>query len=39
MHLLSGSVGQHWIPFALGVLAGLVTVLLFKQLNRRKEQR
>jgi hypothetical protein len=38
MTLLADHSGHHWLSFALGVLAGLVTVLFFR-LRRRKEDR
>ena len=38
MHLVAGSSGHSLLSFALGVLAGLVTVVFFK-LRRRKEGR
>jgi hypothetical protein len=38
MNLLADSSGHSWLSFALGAVAGLVTVLFFK-LRRRKEDR
>jgi len=38
MYLAHDSSGPHWLSFALGVVAGLITVALFK-LRRRKEDR
>jgi LPXTG-motif cell wall-anchored protein len=38
MHLLANSSSHDWLSFALGVLAGLATVVFFK-FRRRKENR
>jgi hypothetical protein len=39
MHLFAGSADHHWLSFALGVVAGLITVFASKRLRRRKEER
>ena len=38
MHLFAHTSGHDWLSFALGILAGLATVLFFK-FRRRKEDR
>ena len=38
MNFLGDSSGHHWLSFALGAVAGLITVLFFK-LRHRKEDR
>jgi hypothetical protein len=39
MNLLADNSGHHWISFALGVVAGIVTILIVKSLRRRREGR
>ena len=37
MNLLANSSGHDWLSFALGLFAGLVTVLLVKRLRSKRE--
>jgi hypothetical protein len=38
MTLLADSSGHHWVSFALGVAAGIVTILVVKAFRRREER-